>query len=125
MQQEWSMKTKDMETDLPVESDESEKKNGAQKLVTDDKKVENGSVDENSPRNYGSESLDNHSKKMDEMEVPGRVVYDREQRTIKVHCRDGWVAFQRVILKGHRPMTAQDFYNGFITKVPKDSHIFT
>lgn len=125
MQQEWSMKTKDTETDLPAESDGSEKKNGTQKLVTDDKKVKNGSADANSPRNYGCDSLDNQSQKMDEMEVPGRVVYDRKQRVIRVHCRDGWVAFQRVILKGHRPMTAQDFYNGFITKVPKDSHIFT
>lgn len=125
MQQEWSMKTKDTEINLATESDGREKKNGTPKLVTDDKKVKKSGVDANSPGNCDSDSFPNQNKIMVEMEEPGRVVYDREQRTIRVHCRDGWVAFQRVILKGHRPMTAQDFYNGFITKVPKDSHIFT
>lgn len=128
MWQEWSRKSKDEETsiDLHAGKNGSGKKNGTSKLAVDDVEiVKNSCVVANSPRNDVSDSLVNQIQKMNEMEVPGSVVYDKKTKTIKVCCRDGWVAFQHVILKGHKPMTALDFHNGFISKVPKDSRRFT
>lgn len=121
------MKSKDTETlkDVEIGKDGNEKKNSTHKLISDDKHVNNDGVNVNSPRSYNSDLQDNQSKKMDETEVPGSVVYDKRARTLQVRCRDGWVNFHNIVLKGHRPMTAQDFYNGFLTKVPKDSHRFT
>lgn len=79
----------------------------------------------NSTKAHLCDNFDTHSQKAVEREVPGSVVYDRKAKEIKVHCTDGWVAFQHVILKGRKLMTAQDFYNGFMSKVSKDLHKFT
>lgn len=126
MQQEWSIKSKGAGTsiDLHTKKDKSEQKNVTSKMVTDIGNVKNGYGAADSPSKSVCNSQDN-IQKMGEREVPGSVVYDRKARTIKICCRDGWVPFQHVILKGHKPMTAQDFYNGFLTKVPKDSRRFT
>lgn len=82
-------------------------------------------VMENSTKALLSDNCDTHSLKKVEKEVPGSVVYNKKAKEIRVHCRDGWVAFQHVVLKGRKLMTAQDFYNGFMSKVSKDLHKFT
>lgn len=60
----------------------------------------------------------------DEIEPPGTVVYERKARVVRVRCADGWVSFRQVVVKGRKPMSAQDFYNGFISKVPKEMSRF-
>ncbi|KAK8733129.1 hypothetical protein OTU49_006773 [Cherax quadricarinatus] len=55
---------------------------------------------------------------------PGRVIFNKKMKVVSVLCRDGWVSFKSVIIKGRKPMSALDFYNGFITKIPKDQHKF-
>ncbi|KAG0718778.1 Methionyl-tRNA formyltransferase, mitochondrial [Chionoecetes opilio] len=87
--------------------------------------VKNDFVVENSTITHPCHSVDIKSQRMDVIEMTGSVVYDRKAKAIKVRCRDGWVAFQCVLLKGRKLMTAQDFYNGFISKISKDLHRFT
>lgn len=127
MKQEWSMRSKETEPSIVVHTrkDGIEKESVTNKIVTDIEKMKNSSVVSNSPQNFCFYSHDNKSQIIDERKAPGSVVYDRKGRTIKIRCRDGWVPFQQVILTGHKPMTAQDFNNGFISKVPKSSHRFT
>lgn len=127
MQQEWSMKSNEAETSVNLHAGNKErnKKRGLSELASDVENVKNSYAMADISRTSVCEAHDNHNLRIDEREVPGSVVYDKKARTIRVCCRDGWVAFQHVIIKGHKPMTAQDFYNGFISKVPKDSHRFT
>ncbi|KAK3864629.1 hypothetical protein Pcinc_029704 [Petrolisthes cinctipes] len=55
----------------------------------------------------------------------GSIVYHLKSRVISVKCVDGWVSFRQVVMKGRKPMSAHDFYNGFISKVPKEMKRFT
>lgn len=58
------------------------------------------------------------------VDPPGTVVYKWKSKVVSVRCVDGWVSFRKMVLKGHKPMSAQDFYNGFISKVPKEMSRF-
>ncbi|KAG7164721.1 methionyl-tRNA formyltransferase, mitochondrial-like [Homarus americanus] len=55
---------------------------------------------------------------------PGSVVYNKKLKVVSVLCLDGWVNFRQIVIKGRKAMSAHDFYNGFIGKVPKDHHRF-
>ncbi|CAL4064837.1 unnamed protein product, partial [Meganyctiphanes norvegica] len=56
--------------------------------------------------------------------IPGNIVYNKQRKVLSVYCKDGWVDFRMVIIKGKKPMTAGDFYNGFISKVDKERQHF-
>ncbi|XP_022084692.1 methionyl-tRNA formyltransferase, mitochondrial-like isoform X2 [Acanthaster planci] len=43
----------------------------------------------------------------------GEVCYNKANQQICVRCKDGWVSFREVTLK--KKMTAQDFYNGYMS----------
>ncbi|XP_027232371.2 methionyl-tRNA formyltransferase, mitochondrial [Penaeus vannamei] len=55
---------------------------------------------------------------------PGRIVFNKKTKVLSVHCADGCVSFKKVIVKGRKPMSAKDFYNGFISKKTRDLHAF-
>ncbi|GAB6019266.1 hypothetical protein CHUAL_000866 [Chamberlinius hualienensis] len=55
---------------------------------------------------------------------PGKVVYHKKRKIILVVCKDGWVGFQYVLHKGKRPMSASEFYNGYISKVEENQSYF-
>lgn len=55
--------------------------------------------------------------------VPGTVLHYKADNSLVVKCLNGWVAFRNVVLK--KPMSSQDFYNGYLSKVkPKTLNIF-
>lgn len=56
--------------------------------------------------------------------LPGTIMFDKKLRVLSVRCLDGWVNFCQVVIKGRKPMSAQDFYNGFVSKVSKDLQKF-
>ena len=134
MQQEWFSKreTETLRELSQIIKSESVRNNSERKLNSDVKKYSrNGYTAENTfvvgdiTRTHLCDNVNIHSQKIDEREVPGSVVYDRKAKEIKVRCRDGWVTFQHVMLKGRKLMTAQEFYNGFMSKVSIDLQKFT
>lgn len=135
MQKEWSSSKRDAETlkEYPhVGKGGNVRENSASKLTNDvknysgnDHTVKSNFVVENNTETHLCDNVIIHSQRMDERDMPGSVVYDRKAREIRVCCRDGWVAFRHVLLKGRKLMTAQDFYNGFMSKVSRDLHKFT
>ncbi|XP_049842562.1 methionyl-tRNA formyltransferase, mitochondrial-like isoform X1 [Schistocerca gregaria] len=58
--------------------------------------------------------------------TPGMVRIHRASAMLRVMCVDGsWLAFAKVTIIGKKPMSAIDFYNGFLSKVPLDEWILT
>ncbi|CAN8013563.1 unnamed protein product [Ixodes persulcatus] len=55
---------------------------------------------------------------------PGYCYYHARRRILCFKCKDGWVAFRKVSLKGHKKMTATEFDCGFLNKVPPQEHFF-
>ena len=55
----------------------------------------------------------------------GTVFYNSKNKTVCVRCKDNWVSFRQVVVKGKKPMSAHDFYNGFISKVPLEKRKFS
>ncbi|KAJ9579551.1 hypothetical protein L9F63_004810, partial [Diploptera punctata] len=56
---------------------------------------------------------------------PGCVELDRSGRILRVLCADNkWIGFQVVRIQGRKPMSAQDFHNGFISKRSATEWIF-
>ncbi|XP_047489667.1 methionyl-tRNA formyltransferase, mitochondrial-like [Penaeus chinensis] len=55
---------------------------------------------------------------------PGCTVFNKKTKVLSVQCADGCVSFKKVIVKGRKPMSAKDFYNGFISKKTRDLHAF-
>lgn len=55
---------------------------------------------------------------------PGYCYYHAKRRILCFKCKDGWVAFRKVSLKGHKKMTATEFNCGFLNKVPPQEHFF-
>ena len=48
---------------------------------------------------------------------PGCIELDHSERILRVLCADNkWIGFKMVKIQGRKSMTAQDFYNGFISK---------
>lgn len=56
--------------------------------------------------------------------LPGHTVFNKKSKVLSIRCADGYVSFQKVVVKGRKPMSAKDFYNGFISKKTKDLHVF-
>ena len=56
---------------------------------------------------------------------PGYVEFDRSGHFLRVLCADNkWIGFRVVRIQGKKPMTAHDFYNGFISKRSATEWIF-
>lgn len=55
---------------------------------------------------------------------PGCIVFNKKTKVLSVQCADGCVNFKKVIVKGRKPMSAKDFYNGFISKKTRELHAF-
>lgn len=56
--------------------------------------------------------------------LPGTIVFNKKLKVLSIRCLDGWVNFCQVVIKGRKIMSAQDFYNGFVSKAPKDLQKF-
>jgi len=55
---------------------------------------------------------------------PGLIIFHKKRKIMCIKCADmEWVAFETVNLKGYSVMSAEDFYNGFLCKFPKDHQI--
>ena len=48
---------------------------------------------------------------------PGTIRYEKVSKLVKIRCKNGWVEFRKVKVKGFKAMTAFQFYNGFLSKV--------
>ncbi|MPC67400.1 Methionyl-tRNA formyltransferase, mitochondrial [Portunus trituberculatus] len=130
MQKKWS--NNKIDDKMQINGCGSESENRESEFIKDvhnycrnDSATKNQFVMKNSTKAHLSDNIDNCSQKNVERTIPGSVMYNRKAKEIRVHCRDGWVTFQHVMLKGRKLMTAQDFYNGFMSKVSKDLHRFT
>uniref|UniRef100_A0A2P2I9V1 methionyl-tRNA formyltransferase n=1 Tax=Hirondellea gigas TaxID=1518452 RepID=A0A2P2I9V1_9CRUS len=55
---------------------------------------------------------------------PGELYYSKKSRVLWVGCKEGVIAFRALKIKGKKTMTAHEFYNGFINKVPKEQWYF-
>ncbi|PSN58275.1 hypothetical protein C0J52_00118 [Blattella germanica] len=59
------------------------------------------------------------------LNLPGCVELDRAGRVLRVLCADStWIGFRNIRIQGRKPMTAHDFYNGFISKRSATEWIF-
>jgi methionyl-tRNA formyltransferase len=48
---------------------------------------------------------------------PGRVEFDHKGYFLHVLCADSkWVSFRAIVVPGKKPMSPQDFYNGYMSK---------
>lgn len=56
---------------------------------------------------------------------PGHCYYHAKRKILCIKCKEGWVAFASITLKGHRRMTATDFNCGFLSKVPQEEQFFS
>ncbi|XP_068203125.1 methionyl-tRNA formyltransferase, mitochondrial isoform X2 [Palaemon carinicauda] len=101
MHKEWS---------YPAES------NGSDNFVSENK-ISRDSLSEKEVRNSSDSVICNKINLKDNVK-PGTAVYDRTTKTVNVKCLDHWVSFSQVLLKGRKPMSAHEFYNGFMSKYP-------
>lgn len=129
MHKEWSSSNRDADTlkghPQVGKGGNVRKNSGAKNYSGNEDTVINSFVMEDNTENHLCDNVIIYNQQKDEESMPGSVVYDKIAREIRVCCRDGWVAFQQVMLRGRKLMTAQDFYNGFMSKVSKDLHRFT
>lgn len=57
---------------------------------------------------------------------PGHAEHDKPSRTLKVLCADKrYISVQKLGVHGKKIMSASDFYNGFLSKVPVNERYFT
>lgn len=53
---------------------------------------------------------------------PGFVEYSRKNKVLIVECAgDTWISVKQVGVQGKKVMNAADFYNGFISKLDKNT----
>ncbi|PVD36504.1 hypothetical protein C0Q70_03488 [Pomacea canaliculata] len=64
--------------------------------------------------NMNSKSVDGEQDVSSESDTPGTVIFNRKLRAICVKCKNGWVAFRKVVYK--KTMAAEDFYNGYLSR---------
>lgn len=55
--------------------------------------------------------------------APGTLFFHKKREILFAKCADGWVGVANIGIPGRRPMTAKDFYNGFLSKDKKDSNM--
>nr|XP_045613033.1 methionyl-tRNA formyltransferase, mitochondrial-like isoform X1 [Procambarus clarkii] len=67
---------------------------------------------------------ENHNAENVKICLHGTVAFDKKLKVLRVLCLDGWVSFRKVVIKGRKPMNAQDFYNGFMSKISNNDHKF-
>jgi len=53
--------------------------------------------------------------------APGSIFYHRKRRLLCFKCKDRWLAFPSVALKGYKRMTALAFFNGFVNPLIKNN----
>uniref|UniRef100_A0A131XE34 Methionyl-tRNA formyltransferase, mitochondrial n=1 Tax=Hyalomma excavatum TaxID=257692 RepID=A0A131XE34_9ACAR len=56
---------------------------------------------------------------------PGHCYYHAKRKILCIKCKEGWVAFSAITVKGHKKMTATDFSCGFLSKVPEREQCFS
>lgn len=56
---------------------------------------------------------------------PGHCYYHAKRKILCIKCKEGWVAFSAITVKGHKRMTATDFSCGFLGKVPEHERYFS
>ncbi|XP_075548690.1 methionyl-tRNA formyltransferase, mitochondrial isoform X2 [Dermacentor variabilis] len=56
---------------------------------------------------------------------PGHIYYHAKRKILCIKCKEGWVAFSAITIKGHKKMTATDFNCGFLSKVPEHEQLFS
>ncbi|XP_022237126.1 methionyl-tRNA formyltransferase, mitochondrial-like [Limulus polyphemus] len=49
--------------------------------------------------------------------TPGTCYFHKKRRIMCIKCKDGWVGFRTFFIYGRKKMSADDFYNGFLSKV--------
>jgi len=56
---------------------------------------------------------------------PGSVIYDKKKKLLLVQCKgESWIIVNQIVVPGRRPMSAQDFRNGFIANQKEASILF-
>lgn len=66
----------------------------------------------------------NHSRSA-ETRQPGTVNFCKSTNYLRIKCSDDYVHFKTVEVKGKKPMSARDFFNGFISKYSMKDRYFT
>ncbi|RXG67403.1 hypothetical protein Avbf_10952 [Armadillidium vulgare] len=56
--------------------------------------------------------------------VAGQIIYIKQNGVLRVKCLNGFVDFKSIKVTGKKKMSALDFYNGFMSKVPYTKHYF-
>ncbi|XP_053997288.1 methionyl-tRNA formyltransferase, mitochondrial isoform X1 [Hylaeus anthracinus] len=60
-----------------------------------------------------------------EGEMPGVVIYDKKSDALIIKCKGGnCISVKKVVMKGRSPMSARDFYNGFMASRNKRKEFF-
>lgn len=55
----------------------------------------------------------------------GCVIYDKKKKLLMVQCKgESWITIDQIVVPGRKPMTAQDFRNGFIANQKEASILF-
>lgn len=77
--------------------------------------VELDDIDELNPENRAN--IENLGTKT--AIYPGLVEYSRRRCLLRIQCSDGqWVCVNTVLVSGKKTLSASQFYNGFLSKVP-------
>ncbi|XP_077993985.1 methionyl-tRNA formyltransferase, mitochondrial-like, partial [Glandiceps talaboti] len=47
---------------------------------------------------------------------PGQIVFNKKLKVLCIRCKNGWVGFKAVTMATRKQLSAQDFYNGFLSR---------
>lgn len=71
-------------------------------------------------------SLEIGTCKQELLNRPGYVELDHKSRVLRVLCADNkWIGFRAIVVPGKKPMSPQDFYNGYMSKRNVNEWTFT
>lgn len=74
----------------------------------------------------GTYDLDQQTRNRRLLNTPGCVELDHTHSLLQVLCADNrWIGFRAIIVPGKKPMSPQDFYNGYLSKRSVTEWIFT
>lgn len=55
---------------------------------------------------------------IDEKIFPGLAEFSRKRALLRIQCKDGkWICVRQVIIAGRKPLSATEFYNGYLSKI--------